>query len=60
MNGKQLEAAVDLAVALPDITAERAVEMATRLFNAGDAARSKLPGSSYLMADPFARFGGHR
>ncbi|RWE11568.1 MAG: hypothetical protein EOS61_15675 [Mesorhizobium sp.] len=56
---RHLAGAVDLALALPDITAERAVEMATRLFNAADAsAQSKPPASSYLMADPFARFGG--
>ncbi|MEI9403559.1 hypothetical protein [Mesorhizobium argentiipisi] len=61
-NRRHLAGAVDLALTLPDITAERAVEMATRLFNAADAsAQSKLPGSSYLMGsfpDRLARFGG--
>ncbi|CDX39187.1 hypothetical protein MPLA_290066 [Mesorhizobium sp. ORS 3359] len=61
-NRRHLAGAVDLALALPDITAERAVEMASRLFNAADAsARSKLPASSYLMGsfpDPLSRFGG--
>lgn len=31
-NGKQLEAALDLALSIPELTAERAVEMASRFF----------------------------
>ncbi|MER8653443.1 hypothetical protein [Mesorhizobium sp. M0847] len=62
-NGRHLEGAVDLALSLPEITAERAVEMATRFFRTVEwsTQSSRLSGgSSYLMGslpDALARFG---
>ncbi|MER9524121.1 hypothetical protein NKI96_11100 [Mesorhizobium sp. M0292] len=61
-NRRHLEGAVDLALSLPEISAERAVEMATGFFHTVESSTQiRLSGgSSYLMgsvSDPLARFG---
>lgn len=60
-NRRHLDGAVDLALSLPEITAERAVEMAARFFRTVESsAQSRTSSGTYLMGnlpDPLARFG---